>query len=67
MFPGLNAADRLVVPGLPTPLDLKHAAAGIQSLYQRLLDHAWADAKRRGSKLPPISQKDIPPEVPGQQ
>ena len=39
----------------------------VKSLYQRLLNRAWADAKRRGSKLPPLSQKDIPPEVPGQQ
>jgi cytochrome c oxidase cbb3-type subunit 2 len=67
MFPGLNQADRLVIPGFPTPLTLKQAAAGIESLYNRLLDRAWADAERHGSKLPPISQKDIPPEVPGQQ
>ena len=28
---------------------------------------AWNEAKARGEKLPPVSQKNIPPEVPGQQ
>ena len=32
-----------------------------------LLNRAWAEAKARGEKLPPVSQKLIPPEVPGQQ
>jgi len=32
-----------------------------------LLNRAWAQAKARGEKLPPIEQKSIPPEVPGQQ
>jgi cytochrome c oxidase cbb3-type subunit 2 len=67
VFPGLNPADRIVVNGLGTPLDLQDAAAGIKGIYQQLLDRAWADAKRRGDKLPPTSQKDIPPEVEGQQ
>jgi cytochrome c oxidase cbb3-type subunit 2 len=67
VFPGLNAADQLVVPGFPTPLSLPDAAAGIKTIYQQLLDRAWADAKRRGDKLPPVSQKDIPPVVEGQQ
>ena len=67
VFPGLSPGDRLVVKGLGTPLSLQDAAAGIQSLYQRLLDRAWADAKRRGAKLPPVSQKNIPPHVEGQQ
>ena len=67
VFPGLSPGDRLVVKGLGTPLSLQDAAAGIRSLYQRLLDRAWADAKRRGAKLPPVSQKNIPPHVEGQQ
>jgi hypothetical protein len=67
VFPGLSPADTLQVTGLGTTLDLTSAAAGIKQIYQQLLDKAWADAKQRGDKLPPISQKDIPPTVPGQQ
>jgi mono/diheme cytochrome c family protein len=67
VFPGLNSTDRLVVKGLGTPLSLQDAAAGIKGIYQQLLDRAWADAKRRGATLPPVSQKDIPPVVEGQQ
>jgi len=67
VFPGLNTADSLVVPGMSAPLSLQDAASGIQGIYQRLLDRAWADARRRGDKLPPLSQKDIPPQVEGQQ
>jgi cytochrome c oxidase cbb3-type subunit 2 len=67
VFPGLNPADSLTVAGLGAPLSLQDAAAGIKALYQQMLDRAWADAKRRGDKLPPASQKDIPPEVEGQQ
>lgn len=67
VFSGLNATDRLVVPGFPTPLSLRDASAGIKGIYQRLLDRAWADAKRRGDTLPPLSQKNIPPQVEGQQ
>jgi hypothetical protein len=32
-----------------------------------MLDRAWRDAVDRGEKLPPLSQKSIPPTVPGQQ
>jgi mono/diheme cytochrome c family protein len=67
VFPGLNPADNIVVNGLDTPLTLSDAAAGIRTLYTQLLDRAWADAKRRGDKLPPISQKAILPVVEGQQ
>jgi hypothetical protein len=67
VFAGLNPSDRIVVKGLGTPLSLQDAAAGIKALYQQLLDRAWADARRRGDKLPPISQKDVPPRVEGQQ
>jgi cytochrome c oxidase cbb3-type subunit 2 len=67
VFPGLRAGDEIVVGGLGTPLSLPDAAAGIKGIYQDLLDRAWADAKRRGDKLPPVAQKDIPPKVEGQQ
>jgi cbb3-type cytochrome oxidase cytochrome c subunit len=67
VFPGLNPADTLTVTGLPTPFTLTDAAAGIKTIYQQMLDKAWADARARGDKLPPASQKDIPPTVPGQQ
>jgi hypothetical protein len=67
VFAGLNPADRLVVNGLGTPLSLREAAAGIKGIYQRLLDQAWADARSRGDKLPPVLQKDVPPHVEGQQ
>jgi cytochrome c oxidase cbb3-type subunit 2 len=67
VFSGLGPTDRLVVRGFGTPLSLQDAATGIRGIYQRLLDRAWADAKRRGATLPPASQKDIPPRVEGQQ
>jgi hypothetical protein len=50
-----------------TLLSLQTAAAGIRSLYQDMLNRAWADAVARGDKLPPLAQKNIPPSVPGQQ
>jgi cytochrome c oxidase cbb3-type subunit II len=67
VFAGLREGDSIVVPGLGTPLSLQDAAAGIKGLYQQMLDRAWADAKRRGDKLPPVAQKDVPPKVEGQQ
>jgi hypothetical protein len=67
VFPGLNPTDRLVVGGLGTSLSLKDAAAGIRQLYDRMLNTAWADARRRGDKLPSLAQRNIPPTVPGQQ
>jgi hypothetical protein len=67
IFPGLAPADEVVVNGLGTSLSLENAAAGIRALYEQMLDTAWADAKARGDKLPPESQKAIPPTVPGQQ
>jgi cytochrome c oxidase cbb3-type subunit 2 len=67
VFPGLAPPDQIVVNGLGTSLSLDNAAAGIRTLYEQMLDKAWADAKARGEKLPPESQKAIPPTVPGQQ
>jgi cytochrome c oxidase cbb3-type subunit II len=67
VFPGLAPGEQLAVTELETPLSLEDAAAGIRTIYEDLLDRAWADAKARADKLPPVSQKDIPPTVPGQQ
>jgi cytochrome c oxidase cbb3-type subunit II len=67
VFSGLGAGDRIVVNGLGTPLSLEDAATGIKAIYDRLLNRAWADAKSRGDRLPPASQKEIPPTVVGQQ
>lgn len=67
VFPGLAPRDRLIVKGLDTPLDLRDAASAIRRIYRRMIDRAWADARRRGEHLPPLAQKDVPPTVPGQQ
>jgi cbb3-type cytochrome oxidase cytochrome c subunit/mono/diheme cytochrome c family protein len=68
VFPGLSPDDKLVLNDKAnTPLSLEAAAAGIKSLYQDMLDRAWRDAVNRGEKLPPLAQKAILPEVPGQQ
>ncbi len=66
IFPGLAAGDSIRVPGLTTPLTLQTAGAGIERFYKQMLNQAWADAKARGEKLPPVTQKLIPPEVPGE-
>jgi len=67
VFPGLSPADSFKLNDGKTPLSLKDAAAGINAIYQDLLDRAWAEARSRGEKLPPEGQKSIPPTVPGQQ
>jgi cytochrome c oxidase cbb3-type subunit 2 len=68
VLPGLSPSDNLVLNDKAhTPLSLKTAAAGIKTIYQDLLNRAWADARARGEKLPPATQKDVPPTVPGQQ
>ena len=68
VFPGLAPSDRLTLNNQAhTPLSLQDAANGIRALYEDMLDRAWSDAKARGEKLPPESQKAIPPTVPGQQ
>jgi hypothetical protein len=66
VFSGLAPGDSIRIPGLATPLTLQTAAAGIKRFYSQLLDQAWADARARGEKLPPLSQKLIPPSVPGE-
>jgi hypothetical protein len=67
VFPGLAPADSFLVNDGKTRLSLQDAADAIRTIYQRLLDQAWNEARARGEKLPPLSQKDIPPTVPGQQ
>ena len=62
-----------VLAGAPTgrpkglQQSLRDAAAGIRVIYEDMLNRAWRDARDRGNKLPPESQKAIPPTVPGQQ
>jgi hypothetical protein len=67
VFPGLAPGDSFLVNDGKTRLSLLDAANGIQTIYQKLLDQAWNETRARGEKLPDISQKDIPPTVPGQQ
>jgi cytochrome c oxidase cbb3-type subunit II len=67
VFPGLAPGDSMKLNDGKTMLSLESAAAGIKALYEDMLDRAWSDARARGDKLPPSSQKDIPPTVPGQQ
>jgi cbb3-type cytochrome oxidase cytochrome c subunit/mono/diheme cytochrome c family protein len=67
VFPGLAPGDSMMLNDGTTELSLETAAAGIKSLYQDMLDRAWSEAQARGEKLPDPAQKDIPPEVPGQQ
>jgi cytochrome c oxidase cbb3-type subunit 2 len=67
VFPGLAPTDHFLINDGKTPLSLQDAADGIRTIYQQLLDNGWADAVARGEKLPPLSQKAIPPTVPGQQ
>jgi cbb3-type cytochrome oxidase cytochrome c subunit len=67
LFPGLAPADSFLINDRKTRLSLKDAAAGIKAIYEDLLDRAWSEAQARGEKLPPLSQKQILPTVPGQQ
>jgi cytochrome c oxidase cbb3-type subunit II len=67
VMPGLAPGDKFFLNDGKTPLSLEDAAAAIKTIYQDLLDRAWAEARARGDKLPPSGQKDIPPTVPGQQ
>jgi hypothetical protein len=67
VFPGLAPSDSFLINDGKTPLSLKDASDAIRTIYQQLLDRGWADAVARGEKLPSLSQKAIPPTVPGQQ
>jgi hypothetical protein len=67
IFPGLAPGDHFYLNGTTETLSLTVAANAIRTIYEDLLNRAWADAKARGEKLPPALQRAIPPEVPGQQ
>src|SRR5256714_8488786 len=68
IFPGLAPGDPLTLNNQAhTPLSIADAAHGIRAIYEDMLNRAWSDAGARGAKLPPESQKNIPPSVPGQQ
>jgi hypothetical protein len=67
VMPGLAQGDSFLINDGKTRLSLEDAAREIRTIYQRLLDEGWSDAQGRGDRLPPASQKDIPPTVPGQQ
>jgi cytochrome c oxidase cbb3-type subunit 2 len=67
VMPGLAPADSFLINDGKTRLSLSDAAAGIKTIYEDLLNRAWNDARDQGNKLPPESQKEIPPTVPGQQ
>jgi len=67
VFPGLAPADSFFINGTKETLSLDAARNAIRTIYYDLLNRAWAEAKARGEKLPPLWQKNILPEVPGQQ
>jgi mono/diheme cytochrome c family protein len=67
VMPGLSPGDSFLINDGKTRLSLRDAAAGIKAIYDDLLERAWNEARARGNKLPPESQKAIPPTVPGQQ
>jgi cbb3-type cytochrome c oxidase subunit II len=67
VFPGLNPSDSYTINDHKTVLSLQNAADGIRTIYNQLLDQAWSDAVARGEKLPSLSQKSIPPTVPGEE
>jgi cbb3-type cytochrome c oxidase subunit II len=67
VFPGLAPSDSFKINDDKTPLSLDSVAAEIRTIYNQLLDRAWTEAAARGEKLPPESQKSIPPTVPGQE
>jgi mono/diheme cytochrome c family protein len=67
VFPGLAPGDSMRLNDGKTELSIRSAAAAIKALYLDMLNRAWADARARGEKLPPESNKIVPPTVPGQQ
>jgi cytochrome c oxidase cbb3-type subunit II len=67
VFPGFSPDDSYTINDGKTVLSLQNAADGIRTIYNQLLDRAWSDASARGEKLPDLSQKAIPPTVPGQE
>jgi cbb3-type cytochrome c oxidase subunit II len=67
VFPGLAPSDSFKINDNKTPLSLDSAATEIRKIYDQLLDRAWSDAVARGERMPPVSQRAIPPTVPGQE
>jgi cytochrome c oxidase cbb3-type subunit II len=67
VFPGLAPGDSFYINGTKETLSLQAARNAIRSIYFDLLNRAWTEAKTRGETLPPVSQKYVLPEVPGQQ
>ena len=67
VFPGLAPGDSFFINGTKETLSLRAARNAIRSIYFDLLNRAWSEAKARGETLPPVSQKYVLPEVPGQQ
>jgi cytochrome c oxidase cbb3-type subunit 2 len=67
VFPGLAPGDHFFINGTKETLSLDAARNAIRTIYNDLLSRAWAEAKSRGEKLPPLWQKNILPTVPGQQ
>jgi cytochrome c oxidase cbb3-type subunit 2 len=67
VFPGLAPGDHFFINGTKETLSLTAARNAIRTIYEDLLNRAWAEAKARGEKLPPLWQKNILPTVPGQQ
>jgi cytochrome c oxidase cbb3-type subunit 2 len=67
VFPGLAPGDHFFINGTKETLSLDAARNAIRTIYNDLLSRAWAEAKARGEKLPPLWQKNILPTVPGQQ
>ena len=67
VFPGLAPGDSFFINGRRRRSRSTRARNAIRTIYEDLLNRAWSEAKARGEKLPPVSQKNIPPEVPGQQ
>jgi hypothetical protein len=67
VFPGFSPDDSYTINDGKTVLSLQNAADGIRTIYNQLLDRAWSEASARGEKLPDVSQKAIPPTVPGQE
>jgi cytochrome c oxidase cbb3-type subunit 2 len=67
VFPGLAPGDHFFINGTKETLSLTAARNAIRTIYEDLLSRAWAEAKARGEKLPPLWQKNILPTVPGQQ
>jgi cytochrome c oxidase cbb3-type subunit II len=61
IFPGMAPGDSILVPTVGR-ISLVTAAAGIQQIYESLLNQAWTDARNRGEHLPPESQRQILPD-----